>query len=201
MSADPISSVVLGWAATAAACILVAGGAYHLTNLLRVRVRIARRIHVATDGLSGLRIERRMADSATELKSTIGNTVASLGRLMPLGDDDREKIALSLNRAGYLSANALAIMLGIKFAGLAIGLLAGLGHIDQHIPGNARPSCRFGRRRARRCVTERSSRIRAWPTRGAPVAANQCRSRRGFRPSGRMSGIRAHIRPRAQAHG
>ena len=135
MSAGQIAPVALGWVATIVACLLLAGVTYNLMIRLRIRVRIARRLHIATDSVNDLRIERRMADGATELKSSIGNTVASLGRLMPLGDEDRAKIALSLNRAGYLSANALAIMLGIKFAGLVTGLLVGLAVSANILPG------------------------------------------------------------------
>lgn len=135
MAADQIMTMILRWIASGAVFILVAGGAYFLINLVRNRVRIGRRLHHAVVGLRPGQVDVRIVDGATELKSTVGNAVASLGRLMPLGEQDRNKIYGNLQRAGYLSTNALSTILGIKFAGLVVGIVAGLIAMVPVFPG------------------------------------------------------------------
>ena len=126
---------LLAWLASGAAFVLVAAGAYYIVSAQLDRASVARRMNLALGGSRGSRAERRMAEGAAGLKSTVGSSVASLGRLMPLGEEDRQKIAVSLQRAGYRSSNAVATMLGIKFACLITGLVAGLIALTPTLPG------------------------------------------------------------------
>ena len=135
MSGEQNIAGLLAWLASGAAFVLVAAGAYYVVSAQLDRARVARRMNLALGGTRGSRAERRMAEGAAGLKSTVGSSVAFLGRLMPLGEEDRQKIAVSLQRAGYRSSNAVATMLGIKFACLITGLVAGLIALTPTLPG------------------------------------------------------------------
>ena len=54
---------------------------------------------------------------------------------MPLGQDDRRKIASSLSRAGFRSSDAVTIVLGAKVACLFSGLLVGVIFLSGFKPG------------------------------------------------------------------
>ena len=56
---------------------------------------------------------------------------------MPLGESDRHKIAVSLQGAGFRSTNAVATMLGIKFACLVVGLAVGMVASTIVFPGGS----------------------------------------------------------------
>ena len=118
-----------------AAFICFAGGAYFLITTMLSRARITRRMNLALGGASRTRLQRGMAGGAAGLKTRLSGGVAALGRFMPLGEDDRQKIATSLHRAGYRSTNALATMLGIKFACMLTGLVTGLIMLTPLLPG------------------------------------------------------------------
>ena len=135
MSGEHNIASLLAWLGSGVAFVLVVVGSYYLVATQLDRGRVARRMSLALGGTRGLRAERRMAEGAAGLKSTVGSSVAALGRLMPLGEEDRQKIAVSLRRAGYRSSNAVATVLGIKFACLIAGLVAGLVALTPMLPG------------------------------------------------------------------
>ena len=115
--------------------VCVAGGAYFSIAALVDRVQVARRITLALGGASQHRGERGVADGVSSMTSRLASGLAQLGEFLPLGEKDRLKIATSLQRAGVRSSNAVAIMLGIKFACLAVGLAAGLLLLTPIFPG------------------------------------------------------------------
>lgn len=117
------------------AFLTVAGGVYFLIMVLLRRGRLARRMHLALGGAGRTRAERRLASGALGLKSRLGSIVASMGGLMPLGEEDRQKIAVSLQRADFRSSNAVAMMLGLKFSCLLAGLISGLIFLSPLLPG------------------------------------------------------------------
>ena len=88
------------------------------------RLRLARRLQLA-EGNSGDRIEHRIAESAAGVRGAAERIFTVLGSLMPLGEEDRQKIAVSLQRAGIQSSNAVTIVLGAKVACLLTGLVIG----------------------------------------------------------------------------
>ena len=126
---------VLAWLGSGAVPLLVGAGAYLLVIAGRERVRVSRRMGLAMGVIPKSRNDGRMADGAAGIRTSVGSMVAALGRLMPLGEDDRQKIAVGLQRAGYRSSNAVAIMLGIKFACLATGLVSGVVSVTAALPG------------------------------------------------------------------
>lgn len=88
------------------------------------RIRLGRRLQLA-EGHAGEGIESRLAEGAAGVRGAAERVFTLLGGLMPLGDEDRQKIATSLQRAGFNSPNAVTIVLGAKFASLLIGLVVG----------------------------------------------------------------------------
>ena len=120
--------------AGALAFLLVGLGVYLLVRRLQARAAVERRVKLALGQPRGAR-ERRMAKGGAALKSSMGTGIASLGRMMPLGEKDRQKIVVSLQRAGYRSSNALATMLGIKFSCLVGGLAVGGFALYGTLPG------------------------------------------------------------------
>ena len=88
------------------------------------RLRVGRRLQLA-EGHSGEGIESRLAESAAGVRGAAERMFTLLGGLMPLGEEDRQKIATSLQRAGFSSPNAVTIVLGAKFASLLTGLIVG----------------------------------------------------------------------------
>ena len=119
------------------AVLLTAGtafAAFAVTNALTLRARMARRLRLASGTVSGApgRGGLRVAD----VRQGVGRVMAVLGRLMPLGEEDREKIAVSLRRAGSLSDTAaLATVLGMKAGCLLVGLVLGLVLLPPRWPG------------------------------------------------------------------
>ena len=135
MSAEEFIVRGLAWLASATLFLLVGAGAYFLLATWFDRAQIARRMGLSLGATRGSRSERRISDGAAGIRSTVGSTMALLGRLMPLGEEDRQKIAVSLQRAGYRSSNAVATMLGIKFACLVSGLVFGVVALTATLPG------------------------------------------------------------------
>ena len=91
-----------------------------------LRIRIARRLKLASGGLRGGSAEATLAERSAELRGGVGRAFATLGALMPLGDDDRQKISAAVRRAGLRSSNAATVVLGTKAACVLFGAIAGL---------------------------------------------------------------------------
>ena len=100
--------------------------AYMLVDGTRTRMRVHRRLDLALGGRGLTDVETRLAEHSASVRSSVGRVAAMLGGLMPLGEDDREKIAASLRRAGFGSGQAVMAVLGAKTAALLVGLVAGL---------------------------------------------------------------------------
>ena len=136
MSVELIKTVFV-WIAGGAFFLIAAAVAYNLMTSAIDRVRVARRIKQALGEAQASRSERRLVEGAVGVKSTVGKAVVALGRLMPLGESDRHKIAVSLQGAGFRSGNAVATMLGIKFACLVVGLALGMVTSASIFPGGS----------------------------------------------------------------
>ena len=119
-----------------AAFALVAGASYFLIIVYLRRARVARRMRLASGGSGKSRAERRIAEHATGIKTKLGSGIAVLGRLMPLGEGDRQKINVRLQRAGYRSSNSISTVLGMKFSCLVAGLILGLIFLTDLLPGS-----------------------------------------------------------------
>lgn len=89
------------------------------------RLRVSRRLQLA-EGRGEERIEHRLAESAAGVRGAAERVLTALGGLMPLGEEDRQKIAASLQRAGISSNNAVTVVLGAKLACLVTGLVVGM---------------------------------------------------------------------------
>lgn len=89
------------------------------------RLQVSRRLQLA-EGRGEDRIEKRLAEGAAGVRGAAERVLTALGGLMPLGEDDRLKIAASLQRAGVSSNNAVTVVLGAKLACLLAGLVVGL---------------------------------------------------------------------------
>ena len=111
---------------TLVAILVVGGGAYALILVLTRRFRLSRRMSLALGDSGRSRTEGRLAAGAEGFMLRAGAVAATLGGLMPLGEDDRRKILVGLQRADFRSTNALAVMLGIKFSCLLIGFVASM---------------------------------------------------------------------------
>ena len=92
MSAEEFIVRGLAWLASATLFLLVGAGAYFLLATWFDRAQIARRMGLSLGATRGSRSERRISDGAAGIRSTVGSTMALLGRLMPLGEEDRQKI-------------------------------------------------------------------------------------------------------------
>ena len=96
---------------------------------IRLRARLARRMRFAVGGrledpTGGRRLD--LAQSSTELGSRLAGLLAVLGRLMPLGEKDRAKIATALKLAGRDGSGPVATVLGAKLACVLSGVAVGL---------------------------------------------------------------------------
>lgn len=105
----------------------VALATFAIVDRLLGRVHMSRLLNLSRGGQTGASVEGIITARAADLRSGVDRVAVTLGKLMPLGDDDRRKIAVALQRAGYRSANSVTIVLGAKtasiFAGLAIGIV------------------------------------------------------------------------------
>ena len=104
-------------------------------NKLVLRIRIARRLNLVVGGTGRTAIEARLMGRSANIKGFFGRVLAGLGALLPLGEDDRAKIAVALGRAGYRSSNATAVVVGAKAACVLGGLVAGLVLLPPLVPG------------------------------------------------------------------
>lgn len=89
------------------------------------RRRVAQRLRLATGSDRESRVQSRIAEGMTGLQSGLERVLGVLGTFMPLGEEDREKIAVGLQRAGFRSANAVTFVMGTKVACLLLGLVGG----------------------------------------------------------------------------
>ena len=89
------------------------------------RRRVARRLRLASasDHESGM--QSRIVEGMTGVRSGLERVVGVLGTFMPLGEEDQQKIAVGLQRAGFRSPNAVTLVIGTKVACLLIGLVGG----------------------------------------------------------------------------
>ncbi|MDE0191784.1 MAG: type II secretion system F family protein [Gammaproteobacteria bacterium] len=111
----------------AAAALLVGGGGYFAVAALVDRTMVQPRLALAVGARKRIGDSVRIAaEGVDQVKTRLSKLAVGAGRLMPLTTKDREKIAVNLHRAGYRSANALTIMLGIKFACLLSGFAIGM---------------------------------------------------------------------------
>ena len=89
------------------------------------RRRVAQRLRLATGGDQESRVQSRIAEGMTGVRSGLERVLGVLGTFMPLGEEDQQKIAVGLQRAGFRSANAVTIVIGTKVACLLLGLVGG----------------------------------------------------------------------------
>ena len=116
----------------------VVAGIMLLINSVLARVRMARRMKLATGGFGRSRmLESAFVERSDKVRSALGGALGALGGLMPLGEDDRHKIAVNLQRAGFRSGNAVTAVLGAKALCLLIGLAIGLVALPPLVPGTA----------------------------------------------------------------
>ena len=108
---------------------------YFLMGRLILRLRMARRLGLASGDLGRARMEVSLAQRSANIKGLLGRVFAALGGLLPLGEDDRRKISTALHRAGFRSANTTTVVLGAKAAALLLGLVAGLAAVPPLLPG------------------------------------------------------------------
>lgn len=109
--------------------------AYSIVDGGRTRVRVHRRLDLALGGRGLTDVEQRLAQHSASVRTGFGRIVALMGGLMPLGEDDREKIARSLRRAGFPSTHALMVVLGAKTISILVGIVAGLVALVPAFPG------------------------------------------------------------------
>ena len=112
-------------------------GVFFLVRILGDRSRLARRLRLA-EGKTGegeARLSSRLTEGMAGARGGLERVFTALGALMPLGEDDRRKIAVGVERAGFQSSNAVTIVLGAKFTCLLLGLAAGILMLSGYLPG------------------------------------------------------------------
>ena len=114
------------------ALLAVAGVTFFLISVFMERLRMTRRVRLAVGGSREAGAESRVGAG---MKSGVSRLAASLGGLMPLSEEDREKIAVGLQRAAFRSDNAVSVVLGMKFACLLVGVAVGLTVLPPIWPG------------------------------------------------------------------
>ena len=105
-------------------CVPVGIAVLAVVSRLRLRARLAGRLRLAAGDPDHAR--EGLAQSSMELRGHLARVLGALGRLMPLGTKDREKIVAALRRAGYDGPASLATVLGAKMACLLVGVVTGL---------------------------------------------------------------------------
>lgn len=121
MMAELLTREVLVFAVLSALGILV----FISVRAVVDRLQVSRRLQLA-EGRGEERIEHRLAEGAAGVRGAAERVLTVLGGLMPLGEEDRQKISASLHRAGISSNNAVTVVLGAKLACLIAGLVVGL---------------------------------------------------------------------------
>lgn len=118
------------------AAVLVGAGIYAVVVSTFERRRFAQRVSLAA-GRSNQEssLESRIASGTAGIRGALESVLTVLGRLMPLGEEDRAKISTALNLAGFRSPNSVIVVLGSKFACLATGLIVGTLFFNDFQPG------------------------------------------------------------------
>lgn len=106
-----------------------------LINRAVERVRVARRVNLAMGSRGRSRVEARFVERSVDLRGRLGSALAGLGGLLPLGDEDRQKIGTALRRAGFRSSHTIAAVLGAKAACLLAGLVTGIAVVPSLVTG------------------------------------------------------------------
>lgn len=118
------------------AAVLVGAAIYYVVSSTFERRRFAQRVSLASGQSSQTSsLESRIASGTAGIRGAAESILTVLGRLMPLGEEDRTKIASALNLAGFRSPNSVIVVLGAKFACLATGLLIGTLFFNDYQPG------------------------------------------------------------------
>ena len=110
------------------AVMLLAGLAvavFAATSVVVGRRRVTSRLRLAAGGDRGSAAQSRLAVGMTGVRSGLERTLGILGTFMPLGEEDRQKITVGLQRAGFRSGNAATFVVGTKVACLLLGLVGG----------------------------------------------------------------------------
>ena len=89
------------------------------------RQRVARRMQLATGGNRESRVQSRIAEGMTGVRTGLERVFGLMGTFMPLGEEDQQKIAVGLQRSGFRSSNAVTFVIGMKVACLLVGLVGG----------------------------------------------------------------------------
>lgn len=118
------------------AAILLGGAVFYVVNSVIERRRFAQRVSLAAGQSSQQSsLESRIASGTAGIRGALESILTVLGRLMPLGGEDREKIASALGLAGFRSPNSVTVVLGTKFACLTLGFLIGTLFFNDYLPG------------------------------------------------------------------
>lgn len=80
-------------------------------------------------------METKLLGQSANIRGSFGRVLAAFGRLLPLGEDDRTKITVALDRAGYRSSNATAVIIGAKTVCVLGGMAVGLAVLPPLVPG------------------------------------------------------------------
>lgn len=115
--------------------VLIAYLGYRFVEGMILRLRVARRLGLAGGGVGRTRVELNLAQRSAEIKGSLGRAFAVLGGFLPLGEDDRRKIATALHRAGFRSGHTTTVVLGAKVAALLVGLVTGMATVLPMLPG------------------------------------------------------------------
>lgn len=118
-------SAIWTWGANAGGLIALLAISYFVSTFFIRQIRIGRRMKLAVGVRGEARRRVSMAESTAGVRSNLSSAFAALGGFMPLGDEDRAKLAVNLQRAGFHSSNALGVMFGVKFVCIGAGLLLG----------------------------------------------------------------------------
>lgn len=89
------------------------------------RRQVARRLRLAVGNSQESLAQSRIAEGMTGARTGLERLLRFLGTFMPLGEEDKQKISVGLQRAGFPSSNALVLVVGTKATCLLIGLAGG----------------------------------------------------------------------------
>lgn len=113
----------------------IVAGTLLMVDRFMVRLRVARRLNLAAGGLGRARWERKVAERTAGFRGGAGRMLTVLGGFFPLDEDDRQKIAVALRRAGFRSTSTVAVVLGLKATCLIVGIATGLAVAAPLVPG------------------------------------------------------------------
>ena len=108
---------------TVVVVLAMSASIYFLLTTMLGRRLMAQRLRSVLGGASVRAFEKDFGD---ELRGSASQVLGRLGALMPLGDEDREKIQKSLRRGALESNQAFAVVVGAKVACVLLGLVIGI---------------------------------------------------------------------------